>query len=109
MLLCFSKLDLADDELVAQVRHTFAPLGYRLIFASELQALVAHRGVARDVNVAAIDLYLSWGYIPAPITAFAGVSKLPPAHGWSGIGSCGRRARPSCSPSPSTVAHRSVR
>src|SRR5205823_5562407 len=35
----------------------YTRVGDRLIFASELQALVAHRGVARDVNVAAIDLY----------------------------------------------------
>ncbi|HWP42102.1 MAG TPA: asparagine synthase C-terminal domain-containing protein, partial [Blastocatellia bacterium] len=29
---------------------------------------------------AAIDTYLSWGYVPAPDTAFKGVYKLPPAH-----------------------------
>lgn len=52
----------------------------RFLFASELQGIVADRGVTRRVNLAAIDAYLSWGYVPAPHTAFEGVFKLPPAH-----------------------------
>jgi asparagine synthase (glutamine-hydrolysing) len=49
-------------------------------FASELQGLLTNPLVAREVNLPAIDAYLSWGYVPAPHTAFRGVFKLPPAH-----------------------------
>ncbi|MBI4349164.1 MAG: asparagine synthase (glutamine-hydrolyzing) [Elusimicrobia bacterium] len=51
-----------------------------LVFGSELAALVAHPGVRRDLDPEALDLYLSLGYIPAPLTAFRGIRKLPPGH-----------------------------
>jgi asparagine synthase (glutamine-hydrolysing) len=54
--------------------------GGRFLFASELQGLLADPAVPREVNLGAIDLYLSWGYVPAPETAFKGIFKLPPAH-----------------------------
>lgn len=44
-----------------------------------------------------------WTPIVSPSTT------LPRARAWPGPGSCGRRGRPSSSPSPSTAAHRSVR
>jgi asparagine synthase (glutamine-hydrolysing) len=52
----------------------------RLIFASELQGLLADPAVPREVDVEAIDDYLSWGYVPAPRTGFRNISKLPPGH-----------------------------
>jgi len=54
--------------------------GDRFLFASELQALLAAPNIARETNTDAIDAYLSWGYVPAPQTAFKNVFKLPPAH-----------------------------
>ena len=51
----------------------------RLIFASELQGLLAERSIPRAPDFDAIDSYLSWGYIPAPHSGFAGVRKLAPA------------------------------
>ncbi len=50
------------------------------VFASELQGLVQNPEVHREVDLEAIDSYLSWGYVPAPLTGFKNVSKLPPAH-----------------------------
>ncbi len=50
------------------------------VFASELQALLQHPGLAREVDVLALDDYLTYGYVPAPKTIFRGVHKLPPAH-----------------------------
>jgi asparagine synthase (glutamine-hydrolysing) len=41
---------------------------------------LADKEVPREVEPAAIDAYLSYGYVPAPHTAFKGVYKLPPAH-----------------------------
>src|SRR5581483_5557500 len=58
----------------------YTQVGERFLFASELQGLLADADVPREVNLAAIDAYLSWGYIPAPLTGFKGISKLPPAH-----------------------------
>jgi len=52
----------------------------RFLFASELQGLLADREVPRQVNLSAIDAYLSWGYVPAPLTGFENIFKLPPAH-----------------------------
>ena len=51
-----------------------------LWFASELGALVAALPTRPAVNLAAIDRYLTLQYVPAPLTAFAGVHKLPAAH-----------------------------
>ena len=52
----------------------------RFLFASELQGLLADPAVPRRVNLTAIDEYLSWGYVPAPLTGFQDIFKLPPAH-----------------------------
>jgi asparagine synthase (glutamine-hydrolysing) len=51
-----------------------------LVFASELQALLADRTVPRLPDRTAIHHYLTFQYVPAPLTAFQGVRKLPPAH-----------------------------
>src|SRR5262245_6546169 len=58
----------------------YAQFGDRFPFASELQGLLADKDVPREVDPPAIDAYLSYGYVPAPHTAFKGVYKLPPAH-----------------------------
>jgi asparagine synthase (glutamine-hydrolysing) len=57
-----------------------ARAGGQLIFASELQALLEHPAIHRELEPGAIDDYLTYGYVPAPKTAFRGVYKLPPAH-----------------------------
>lgn len=51
-----------------------------LAFASEFQALFAHPGVPRDVDLTAIDDYLTYLYVPSPKTAYSQVAKLPPGH-----------------------------
>jgi asparagine synthase (glutamine-hydrolysing) len=48
-------------------------------FASEIQALLSIPDFPRDVDRTAVQSYLSWGYIPAPLTGFVGIHKLPPA------------------------------
>jgi asparagine synthase (glutamine-hydrolysing) len=54
--------------------------GGRLVFASEIKALLAHHWVPRDLDPDAIDAYLTFGYVPSPRTFFAGVQSLPPGH-----------------------------
>jgi asparagine synthase (glutamine-hydrolysing) len=46
-------------------------------FASEPRALLAHRGIDRTVDVAALQKLLAYGYLPAPLTLHAGIRKLP--------------------------------
>ena len=58
----------------------YSLIGRELVFASELYALLGHPGVSRDIDLNAVDEYLSYGYIPAPRTIFRHVHKLPPAH-----------------------------
>jgi asparagine synthase (glutamine-hydrolysing) len=50
-----------------------------LSFASELGALLQDTGIPRDIDHQAIDCYLAYQYVPAPMSAFAAVRKLPPA------------------------------
>jgi len=52
--------------------------GRRLVFASELKAILAAHPVERRVSRDALDFYFSLGYIPSPWTIFEGVSKLEP-------------------------------
>src|SRR4051794_5390221 len=49
-------------------------------FASEIKGVLAHPAVPCDLDERAIPAYLTFGYVPAPHTFFAGVKSLPPAH-----------------------------
>jgi asparagine synthase (glutamine-hydrolysing) len=51
-----------------------------LRFASEVQALLAYPDQPRRLNPVGVALYAALGYVPAPYTLLAGISKLPPAH-----------------------------
>ncbi len=51
-----------------------------LTFASEMGALLQNRQIERSVDRDALECYLMLGYVPAPLTAIAGVHKLPAAH-----------------------------
>jgi asparagine synthase (glutamine-hydrolysing) len=67
--------------LLARDRHGEKPLfwrrdGDRILFASTLEALAALAPFPRVVDPEALSLYLSWGFVPAPRTIFAGVRKL---------------------------------
>jgi asparagine synthase (glutamine-hydrolysing) len=49
-----------------------------LAFASEFQALLRHPGIRPQVNLEALDYFLRFGYVPAPLSGFAGIAKLEP-------------------------------
>lgn len=51
-----------------------------LIFGSEFQALLKHPTVSREVDREAIDAYLSYSCVPAPLTGFKSIRKLEPGH-----------------------------
>jgi asparagine synthase (glutamine-hydrolysing) len=52
----------------------------KLLFASELKAILAHPGVPRRINPLAVEDYLAYGMVPGPRSIFQGIEKLPPAH-----------------------------
>ena len=52
----------------------------KIIFASELKAILTQVGVKKKVDYEAINLYLNYGYTPAPMTGFEGIKKLEPAN-----------------------------
>src|SRR5215472_452577 len=58
----------------------FARTAEVVLFGSEIKALLNWPGFPRMPDLSAIDRYLTWGYVPAPHTAFAGIVKLPAAH-----------------------------
>jgi asparagine synthase (glutamine-hydrolysing) len=53
--------------------------GRRLVFGSEIKALVAG-GLTAEVDHASLDAYLRGRSVPAPYTLFRGVRKLEPGH-----------------------------
>ncbi len=57
----------------------YALTGGKLLFASELKALLRCKELPREVNPLAVRNFLRLGYVPAPQTIFSGVKKLPPA------------------------------
>jgi asparagine synthase (glutamine-hydrolysing) len=56
----------------------YAEVGDLLVFGSELKAVLASCLVSEELDWEAIDTYLRLGFIPAPRTPFAAVSKLLP-------------------------------
>lgn len=50
-----------------------------LWFCSEIKSILVDSQVERKVDIQSLDYYLSLNYIPAPLTIFEGIKKLPPA------------------------------
>jgi len=73
------RLLLARDRLGIKPLH-YALLGRRLVFASEIKAILRWPGCPREVNLEALHAYLTYNYVPAPLTMYRGIFKLPPAH-----------------------------
>jgi len=70
---------------LARDRIGIKPLYYwtdhsKLVFASELKSLILHPDVPRQINLAALDLFLTLEYVPAPHTIYEAVYKLLPGH-----------------------------
>lgn len=70
---------------IARDRFGEKPLYYgvfdgALLFASEPKALLAHPSVQPSLNLDALRQYLSFDYVPAPLSIYQSIFKLPAAH-----------------------------
>src|SRR5439155_10797208 len=54
--------------------------GRRLVFGSEIKALLAAGGLSQEMDLEAFSDYFSFQYVPAPKTIYRSVRKLRPAH-----------------------------
>jgi asparagine synthase (glutamine-hydrolysing) len=52
----------------------------RLLFASEIKALLADPACPRQVDLQSLSKLFTLRYVPSPDTMFAGIHKLPPGH-----------------------------
>jgi asparagine synthase (glutamine-hydrolysing) len=71
--------------LLARDRFGIKPLYYRvadgsLSFASELKALLGQPGFSREIDHEALEAFLTFNSIPAPLTIFKETRKLPAGH-----------------------------
>jgi asparagine synthase (glutamine-hydrolysing) len=74
-----------DTLLVARDRAGIKPVYYaeragRLYFGSEIKSLLVAGGADRNIDLGALDHYLTFLYTPRDASIFRGVRKLPPGH-----------------------------
>lgn len=75
------ELTLARDRLGEKPLY-YGWQGDSLLFGSELKSLKSHPSFRFQTDPAALSAYLKHGYVPAPYSIYAGVSKLLPGHLW---------------------------
>src|SRR6266850_902268 len=73
------KLVLARDR-VGKKPLFYAADGKRILFGSELKALLADDSLSKELDYQALSDYFSFGYIPAPKTIYRAVRKVMPGH-----------------------------
>ena len=72
--------------LLARDRFGKKPLYYtflhdgQLLFASEMKALLVCPAVQRRINLAAVEDYFAYGYVPESKSIYRDIFKIPPAH-----------------------------
>ena len=73
-------LFLARDRLGEKPLYYCCSADGRLLFASELKAILLDPDLNRELDPQAIEEYFAFGYVPDPRTIYRTVRKLPPAH-----------------------------
>lgn len=82
----FAIWDSRNEKLfLARDRIGIKPLYYytdkdKIVFGSEMKAIIQVKSVERQIDLSSIDQYLSFGYIPSPLSIFEKIKKLPPGH-----------------------------
>ncbi len=73
-------LFLARDRVgIKPLHYARLPSG-KLLFGSELKALLTHPEMTRDLDPCAVEDYFAFGFIPDPRTLLRDARKLPPGH-----------------------------
>jgi len=54
----------------------YARVGHEILFASELQCILRHPDISRDLDDIALAEYLKLGYVPEPRTMFRGIRRV---------------------------------
>jgi asparagine synthase (glutamine-hydrolysing) len=73
------ELFLARDHLGIKPLY-YVDLGSRVLFASEIKALLRDADCPREVDVEALADLFTFRYVPSPKTLFQGIRKLAPGH-----------------------------
>jgi len=73
------ELFLARDHLGIKPLY-YVEVGNRILFASEIKALLQDPECPRDIDVEALAELFTFRYVPAPKTLFKGIRKLPQGH-----------------------------
>jgi len=71
---------LLGRDRVGQKQLFFTVAGGQLLFGSEIKALLRHPGVDRRLRPAAVNHYLTFLYVPEPLTMFEGIEELRAGH-----------------------------
>jgi asparagine synthase (glutamine-hydrolysing) len=86
-MFAFAIWDKNDESLfIARDRVGKKPLFYsktkhgEFVFGSELKSLLQHGDVSREIDLPALDSYLTFGYVPEEFCIFREVTKLLPGH-----------------------------
>lgn len=86
-MFAFALWDASKRKLfIARDRVGEKPLYYTItkngtfVFGSELKCLLEHRDVEREIDPESVDAYLTFGYVPDPLSIFKGIRKLPPGY-----------------------------
>ena len=81
-MFAFAIWDKRDKKLfLARDRVGKKPLYYfhkndKFVFASEMKAILAYPNIERELDFEALNYYLTYGYVPAPLTIFKCIRKL---------------------------------
>jgi len=73
------KLFLARDHFGIKPLY-YCERGGKLAFASEIKALLEVPGIEASMSLEALDQYLTFLWVPDPLTMFEGIRKLPAGH-----------------------------
>ena len=73
------KLFLARDHFGIKPLY-YSERGGKLAFASEIKALLEVPGIEASMSMEALDQYLTFLWVPDPLTMFEGIRKLPAGH-----------------------------
>jgi len=87
-MFAFALVDLRQDHprlLIARDHFGVKPLYYvhqgrRFALASEIKALLGLHGVSPEIDPDALNQYLTFLWVPDPLTMFRGIHKLPAGH-----------------------------